>query len=67
MDYVIPISETQQREVIEQTEHFIRRGTELFRHDFAVIPVAFDLRGRTAGMYKVVGREKGWGWGKERH
>mgnify|MGYP000048538190 CR=1 FL=1 len=71
MDYVIPISETQQREVIEQTEHFIRRGTELFRHDFAVIPVAFDLRGRTAGMYKVMGREKGWawgkGWGKGRH
>lgn len=64
MDYVIPISETQQREVIKQTEHFIRRGTELFRQDFAVIPVAFDLRGRTAGMYKVMGREKGWGWGK---
>jgi SprT protein len=64
MDYVIPISEAQQREVIEQTEHFIQRGAELFRHEFAVIPVAFDLRGRTAGMYKVTGRVKGWVWGK---
>lgn len=64
MDYVIPISETQQREVIAQTEYFIRCGTELFRQDFAVIPVAFDLRGRTAGMYKVTGREKGWAWSK---
>lgn len=64
MDYVIPISESQQREVIEQTKHFIQRGSALFRHDFAAIPVAFDLRGRAAGMYKVTGREKGWAWGK---
>ena len=79
MNYVIPINEAQQCEVIEQTEHFIRLGSKLFGHDFSVIPVAFDLRGRTAGMYKVKERvgastknKKGrWGWfsyeGKQRY
>ncbi|MFT7300489.1 MAG: SprT protein [Porticoccus sp.] len=61
---ITPIGDVQQREVIEQTEHFIRRGAALFNQHFAEVPVVFDLRGCAAGMYKVTGRKKGWGIGK---
>jgi SprT protein len=61
MNYVVPICESQRCEVIEQTEYFIQRGAELFDQHFALVPVAFDLRGRVAGMYKVTSESKGWG------
>lgn len=51
-----PIGLDDQQQVVEQTEHFIRRGSELLGRQFDNIPVHFDLKGRTAGMYKVVGR-----------
>ncbi len=51
-----PIGLDDQQQVVEQTEHFIRLGSELLGRKFDNIPVHFDLKGRTAGMYKVVGR-----------
>jgi len=53
-----PIGPDEQQQVVEQTEHFIRLGGELLGREFDNIPVHFDLKGRTAGMYKVAGR--GW-------
>ncbi|MDX2465292.1 MAG: SprT-like domain-containing protein [Porticoccus sp.] len=53
---ITPIGDTQQKEVVEQTEHFIQLGTQLFQQNFMIIPVVFDLRGRAAGMYKVTDR-----------
>jgi len=53
---VTPIGEFKQQQVIEQTIHFIQLGGELLRRDFDNIPIHFDLKGRTAGMYKVKGR-----------
>jgi SprT protein len=53
---VTPIGDVERREVMEQTAHFIRLGGELLGRHFDMIPVHFDLKGRTAGMYKVLGR-----------
>lgn len=52
---VTPIGDEKQREVIDRTEHYIHLGGELLSQKFDRIPVYFDLKGRTAGMYKVVG------------
>lgn len=67
MNCVVPISESQQREVIGQTKHYVQLGEMLFGQHFPVIPVTFDLRGRTAGMYKVTGEKKrrGFDWAGE--
>ncbi len=53
---VQPIGDAQQRQVEQRTEEFIHRAEELFGRRFARVPVLFDLTGRTAGMFKVVGR-----------
>jgi SprT protein len=53
-----PIGENQQRQVTQRTEHFIRLAEEAFDRSFDRIPLLFDLRGRAAGMFKVVGRER---------
>lgn len=53
---VTPIGAVEQQQVIEQTTHFIQLGEELLDRRFDGIPVHFDLKGRTAGMYKVTGR-----------
>ena len=51
-----PIGGAEQRQVMAMTEHFIRRAEEIFGRRFKRIPVLFDLKGRTAGMFKVVGK-----------
>ena len=53
---VQPIGDAQQREVQQRTAEFIRQAEELFGRRFARVPVLFDLKGRTAGMFKVVGK-----------
>ncbi|HEX5055686.1 MAG TPA: SprT-like domain-containing protein [Gammaproteobacteria bacterium] len=53
MIIVAPIDLQQQQQVVEQTHHYIERACEIFGHRFAQIPVLFDLRGRSAGMYRV--------------
>jgi SprT protein len=53
---VQPIGDAQQAQVLVATEHFVCRAEAIFSRRFARIPVLFDLRGRTAGMFKVVGR-----------
>ena len=53
-----PIDHLQQQQVIAATEACIQRGGELLQRTFQPIPVAFDLTGRAAGMYRVQGRQR---------
>ena len=46
------LSEHQQQLVVEETNKQIRRAEVLFNKKFPIIPVQFDLRGHTIGMYK---------------
>ena len=47
------VSDIDESLVVEQTAYRIRQASELFGRKFAEIPVYFDLRGRSAGMYRV--------------
>lgn len=58
MDYVAPIGISLQQQVLDQTARFIELGGELLGQRFEPVPVAFDLRGRTAGMYRVRGKQR---------
>ena len=53
---VQPIGDAERHQVEQMTEEYIRRAEELFGQRFARVPVLFDLTGRTAGMFKVVGK-----------
>ena len=55
---VEPIGQVQQRQVVAATEDFIGLSERLFNRPFERVPVLFDLRGRAAGMFKVVGRHR---------
>lgn len=58
MEFIAPIDAAQQQKVLQQTSHFIGLGRELLGRRFAEVPIAFDLRGRTAGMYRVKGKQR---------
>lgn len=53
-----PIGEAQRGIVVAATQQWILRAGEIWRRDFPMLPVLFDLRGRAAGMYRVAGRER---------
>lgn len=53
-----PIGQLQRDEVLAQTRFFIDCAEEIYGVKFPAISVTFDLSGRTAGMYKVVGRQR---------
>jgi len=53
-----PIGDQQQGQVVAMTEHFICQAEQVFGRSFDRVPVLFDLRGRTAGMFKAVGKER---------
>lgn len=55
---VEPIGDFQQDQVEQMTEHFIARAETIFKRSFDRVPVLFDLSGRAAGMFKVVGRRR---------
>ncbi len=55
---VEPIGQSQRAKVLEQTQFFIDCAEDIYRVKFPSVSVAFDLSGRTAGMYKVVGRQR---------
>ena len=56
---VEPIGKAKQHEVVAATEDYVQRASEVFGRRFRPVPVLFDLAGRTAGMFKLVGR-RGW-------
>ena len=53
-----PIGETQRLRVLERTEHFIASAEDVLERPFDRIPVQFDLRGTTAGMFRALGRDR---------
>jgi SprT protein len=53
---VQPISDTQQRQVEQRNEEYIRLAEGIFGRRFDRIPVLFDLKGRSAGMFKIIGK-----------
>jgi SprT protein len=48
-----PINHRQEQQVRLKTGAYIRQASRLYKLDFPIIPVFFDLKGRAAGMYKV--------------
>lgn len=58
MIHIDPITPAQQRHVITATEACIHHAGDLLERPFKLIPVAFDLSGRAAGMYRVQGRQR---------
>jgi SprT protein len=53
VEIIEPIDNTQQQLVVETTGAHIARASKIFDTEFKIIPVRFDLRGRSAGMYRV--------------
>lgn len=53
-----PIGGHQRREVESHTEAYIREAEELLERPFDRVPVLFDLRGTTAGMFRIQGRRR---------
>ena len=49
--FLDPISVVQQQLVIAATRELLMRARDILQHNFADIPVQFNLKGRAAGMY----------------
>lgn len=56
-DKVLPISQPQRAQVIAATEAWIERAAQLLALPLAPVPVLFDLRGASAGMFRARGRD----------
>jgi SprT protein len=52
------LSTSQQQQVIDKTDFYIERANQLLNLQLPAIPVKFDLRGKSSGMF--VYRRKGW-------
>ncbi len=50
---ILPINDRQKSEVVELTTHFIDTAEHLFLTPLPKIPVLFDLKGQSAGMFRV--------------
>jgi len=53
MNPVTPIGQPLQQQVIAEVDRYIAWGGEHFGRNFPVVPVLFDLKGTTCGMYKL--------------
>ncbi len=53
MTSIPPLNFDQQRVVIARTAEWIGHAGQIFNRTFEIIPVYFDLKGRTAGMYRI--------------
>jgi SprT protein len=53
-----PIEEHRQSQVLDQNEYYVGLAEQLFQRAFDRVPVLFDLSGRTAGMFKVLGKKR---------
>ena len=50
---VEPINTLQKQVVIEQTSQYIVRAKDIFGQQFSPIDVLFDLKGKSAGMFRI--------------
>lgn len=53
--YISPLSAEQQQRVIDETISYIKQATGLFNIREKAVEIMFDLKGRSAGMYRVRG------------
>lgn len=53
-----PIGGAQRIEVLNRTEDFILQAEAIFGRRFARVPVTFDLKGRSAGMFRTLGKQR---------
>jgi SprT protein len=56
MTLIDPIDQAKQRQVIAEVGRYLAEGEAHFGRPFAPIPVLFDLKGTTSGMYRVAGK-----------
>ena len=50
---ITPIDTEQESRVVAVANDYLRRASVLYGCRFAQLPIQFDLRGRSSGMYKV--------------
>ena len=50
-----PLDQDRQQQVIDHTRHYIKLAGQLFSINTPDIDIRFDLKGRSAGMYRVTG------------
>jgi len=50
---ITPLSAEQQQKVIAQTQYYIKQSLDLFNLKDKTVTITFDLKGRSAGMYRV--------------
>lgn len=50
---ILPIDDFKKQQVVAETQRYIDKANQLFQRKFAEIDVLFDLKGRSAGMYRV--------------
>lgn len=50
---ISPLSPEQQRIVIDETQAYIKRAADLFGLKDKAVEITFNLKGRSAGMYRV--------------
>lgn len=55
MNTVTPIDSQHRSAVIDRTRSYIDQATKLFGRTFDPVPVLFNLKGKTPGMYRIVG------------
>ena len=55
---ILKIPAEQQTQVIKQTEIYIGKAAALFSMKLKSVEITFDLKGRTAGMYRVYGNKR---------
>ncbi len=57
-DIISPISPDLQQQVRQKTAQLLQIAESYYQRSFPVIPVLFDLRGKSAGMYRVQGGKR---------
>ena len=50
---ISPLTGEQQQKVIRQTQFYIKQAQKLFKLKDKTLEITFDLKGRSAGMYRV--------------
>src|SRR5690554_3958265 len=53
MTQIVPIGSAECRQVVAEVAHYVALGATHFGRDFAPVPVLFDLKGASWGMYRV--------------
>ena len=50
---ISPINVSVQQQVVAEVERYRQKAADIYQQSFPAIPVRFDLKGKTAGMYRV--------------